>query len=79
MSHWSLLKKKWESTYMVACMIFLLPFCHASPDNVGPSKRQKVQKFLIQKVKKILFTDYCSLTLFTFTVHDTVHSEILPI
>ena len=41
---------------MVACMIFLLPFCHASLDNVGPSKRQKVQKFLIQKVKKTLFT-----------------------
>ena len=72
----------------MVCMIFLLPFCHASPDNVGPSKKPKVQKFLIQKVEKtlftftvhgLLFTDYCSLTLFTFTVHDTIHSEILPI
>ena len=56
-----------------------IPFAMLLLTMFGPRKRQKVQKFLIQKVEKILFTDYCSLTLFTFTVHDTVHSEILPI
>ena len=67
----------------MVCMIFLLPFCHASPDKVGPSKRQKAQKFLIQKVKKTLFTFTIHGLLFTdtihFSVHDTIHFEILPI
>ena len=50
-------------------------------------KDKKIQKFLIQKMEKtlfiftvhgLLFTDYNLLTLFTFTVYDTVHFEILP-
>ena len=51
---------------------------------------QKVEKSLFTDycslitVHGLLFTDYCSRitvhkSLFTFTVHDTVHSEILPI
>ena len=68
--------------------IAMLPFAMLLLTMFGPRKRQKVQKFLIQKVGKtlftftvhgLLFTDYCSLTLFTFLVHDTVHFEILPI
>ena len=55
-------------------MIFLLPFCHASLDNVGPSKRQKVQKFLIQKVEKILFTFTVHRLLFTdYCLQITIH------
>ena len=66
-----------------------IPFAMLLLTMFGPRKRQKVQNFLIQKVEKntihfycsqitiheLLFTNYCSLTLFTLTVH----SKILPI
>ena len=68
-------------------------FCHASPDMLD-QMIVKSSEVLFQKVEKkhysqitvhrLLFTNYCSRitvhkSLFTFTVHDTVHSEILPI
>ena len=52
MSYWNLLKKKSGLHDIPFVMLLLTMF--------GPRKRQKVQKFLIQKVEK---------TLFTFTVH----------
>ena len=63
-------------------------FCHASPDMLDQINDKSSEVFISKSGKntihRLLFTNYCSLItvhrlLFTFTVHDTVHSEILPI
>ena len=42
--------------------------------------KTKSENFTIHyTVHELLFTDYCSQSLFTFIIYGTVHSEFLPI